>query len=583
MVDRVIVTPESIRGLGNIVIEKGTSDYSVFQSELSSGTDTINGEDSTVFCLSYQGGYVVLLTVSSGSVSYGSSVTLTATVMEAGSGVSGETVTFYDGETSLGTGTTNSSGVATLSTSSLSIGSHSLSAVSDDVVSNSATVTVSKLSTTISLSGSDITYGSNVSLSGTASIGSGASVKIYQGTTLLDTVTTGTGGAFNTSVTGLNAGSYTFKAIYEGDSTHDGCEATKTVTVSKATPTISLTASSSTVTVGGSVSVSGTLSLGSGMSVKIYDGTTLLDTITTGTDGAFSKSLSTTVAHTYSVKAVYEGSTNYNSVTSSTVSVEVVDTPTPTGSYLELTSNKSILSYYNSESATLTATLFDSNDDPVSGETVSFDIVNSGGTVISNIGSDTTDSNGAATVSYSATGAGDLNIKASSGIIFSEIYALQDCYITKLTEQTFQGSTGTATRSIGLDTIGDIHSMDFELSFKFKSNNPGGAIAIGASSEWSIDPVKANYRLLLGSDALKQYYAVRTTSTNESYGSSISSNTYYDCKIVRNGTSVEFYYDGTKIGTKTQSFMSNYSSFSIYGIGWGSGSVTVKDIKLKPL
>ena len=59
---------------------------------------------------------------------YNTSVTFTATVSSTFSGVPTGTVTFYDGATSLGTGTLNGSGQATLSISSLSVGSHSITA-----------------------------------------------------------------------------------------------------------------------------------------------------------------------------------------------------------------------------------------------------------------------------------------------------------------------------------------------------------------------------------------------------------------------------------------------------------------------
>ncbi len=60
------------------------------------------------------------------SITAGQSVTFTATIT-ASSTPSG-TVTFYDGTNALGTGTLNGSGVATYSTSSLSVGSHSITA-----------------------------------------------------------------------------------------------------------------------------------------------------------------------------------------------------------------------------------------------------------------------------------------------------------------------------------------------------------------------------------------------------------------------------------------------------------------------
>ncbi len=66
--------------------------------------------------------------ITSGSpATFGSNVTFTATVTTASGVVSG-TVNFLDGTTVLGTGTLNSAGVATYSTSTLTAGSHSITA-----------------------------------------------------------------------------------------------------------------------------------------------------------------------------------------------------------------------------------------------------------------------------------------------------------------------------------------------------------------------------------------------------------------------------------------------------------------------
>ncbi len=73
------------------------------------------------------------LTSSANPSVYGQSVTFTATCSGQGSVVSGQwptgTVTFSDGSTSLGTGTLNGSGTATVITTSLSVGSHTITAV----------------------------------------------------------------------------------------------------------------------------------------------------------------------------------------------------------------------------------------------------------------------------------------------------------------------------------------------------------------------------------------------------------------------------------------------------------------------
>jgi hypothetical protein len=85
------------------------------------------------------------LSTSSASIAAGSSVTLTAAVSGTGGTPTG-TVTFSDGSTKLGTGTLNSSGRATYSTSSLAIGAHSITATyggdTNFAASTSAAVTV---------------------------------------------------------------------------------------------------------------------------------------------------------------------------------------------------------------------------------------------------------------------------------------------------------------------------------------------------------------------------------------------------------------------------------------------------------
>ena len=67
------------------------------------------------------------LTSSPNPATFGEAVTFTATVTGAGGTPTG-TVTFYDGTASLGTGTLNGSGVATLTTSALIVGVHPISA-----------------------------------------------------------------------------------------------------------------------------------------------------------------------------------------------------------------------------------------------------------------------------------------------------------------------------------------------------------------------------------------------------------------------------------------------------------------------
>jgi len=70
-----------------------------------SGGQTVNPNASTV-----------TLTSSPNPAAFGQSITFTATVTSGGSGTPTGTVTFKDGTTTLGTGTLNTSGVATFAT-----------------------------------------------------------------------------------------------------------------------------------------------------------------------------------------------------------------------------------------------------------------------------------------------------------------------------------------------------------------------------------------------------------------------------------------------------------------------------------
>jgi len=56
MVEKIIVSPDSIRGLGNIVSSKSTTDYTLSDCTLTTSTDTVNGVSTTVYTLTYSGG-----------------------------------------------------------------------------------------------------------------------------------------------------------------------------------------------------------------------------------------------------------------------------------------------------------------------------------------------------------------------------------------------------------------------------------------------------------------------------------------------------------------------------------------------
>ena len=150
MVEKIIVNPEEIRGLGNIVSSNHSlEDYKVYMSTLEEGTAEIEGVETVVYEMDPLGSDIsIALTLSASTISIGGTVTVTATVTEDESPVSGVSVSFKQGDTVLGSSTTNSSGVATYTYTGAEVGTYTIRATYNNVYSNAETLLVDKVNTT---------------------------------------------------------------------------------------------------------------------------------------------------------------------------------------------------------------------------------------------------------------------------------------------------------------------------------------------------------------------------------------------------------------------------------------------------
>ena len=159
MVEKIIISPESIRGLGNIVMPKTGADFRSVDCTVLVGTDTVNDETVTVFTLESSVTLLsVVLSVDDSSVVVGDTVTLSATVTdEMTQPVEGATVSFKLNGNVLGTADTNSSGVATYSYTTVSDGTLVFSSVCSDNSSNSVNVTVTGHNYSLEFDSSDYT------------------------------------------------------------------------------------------------------------------------------------------------------------------------------------------------------------------------------------------------------------------------------------------------------------------------------------------------------------------------------------------------------------------------------------------
>ena len=250
---------------------------------------------------------------------------------------------------------------------------------------------------------------------------------------------------------------------------------------------------------------------------------------------------------------------------------------TPVVSKILLTADKQVLSNYDNESCTLTATLLDSNGNGVSGEEIVFK-ANGGllGTVI-------TGDNGVATVSYNSQGVGDVTITAEC-MNLVQTYSLEDCIIANVNASYTGTSISDTVYSLGYDEIADLSSIDFEMEWTFRQTACGCDVCLGASSEFSVTPIKSNYRVLLGnSGAGAIRYGYRTTSTFASTTGSIGVNTDVSMRIVKEGTTFKYYVNNELLGTKTVSFWTNYHMFGVHTVQWNRGTTTISDLKIKQI
>ena len=265
---------------------------------------------------------------------FGQSVTFTATigVVAPGAGVPTGSVTFKDGSTTLGTGTLNSTGMATFATTTLAVGSHTITAVygGDPNFSGSTSAalaqTVSEDGSTAAITSSASPSVLNQSVSFTVTVsaaapGSGTPTGTVQfsidGSKFGSAVALAGGSATSTSISTLKLGNHTITASYSGDGNFTASTAPSfTQVVSK-----DKTATSLVVTVNPSVygqSISFTASVvavapGTGTptgSVTFSDGSTTLKTVRL-TAGAATYTTTKLVTGQHTITAAYNGSSTF--------------------------------------------------------------------------------------------------------------------------------------------------------------------------------------------------------------------------------------------------------------------------------
>jgi hypothetical protein len=268
------------------------------------------------------------------------SVTFTAKLSWSVTGTPTGTVTWLDGTNPIGSSAVNGSGVATFPISTLTVGTHSITAAYlGDSNFNASTspllsevVQQSNTSTAVSSSANPSTESQSVIFTATVSSGTGTtptgSVKFMDGTIPLGTSTLNASGIAAFSTTTLSVGTHNITAVYNGDANSDPSTSTAlSQVVQKANTSTALSSSPTAANLNQAVTFTATVTPGTVGSptgtVSFLDGTTQLGVSTLSGSGVATFSISTLTAGTHSITAAYAGDGNFNSSTSSVVSLPV--------------------------------------------------------------------------------------------------------------------------------------------------------------------------------------------------------------------------------------------------------------------
>ncbi|HKV61895.1 MAG TPA: Ig-like domain repeat protein [Candidatus Acidoferrum sp.] len=363
---------------------------------------------------------------------FGQTVVLTAVIVPSAGGTVTGTVTFVDGATSLGTATV-SSNIAQLSLSSLSLGSHSITAkYSGDgnfTASTSAAVTqtVNQAYTMIAVASNlnPAIFGQSVVLTATVQPSNGGTVTgtvtFLDSTTPLGTATVSSDAA-QLSLASLSAGPHSITAKYSGDTNFTGSTSSSiTQTISQAGSTTTVASNLNPTAFGQAITFTISVQPSAGGTptgtVTLMDGTTSLGNSSLSSGGSAQFTMGGLSAGSHSVTAVYGGDANFTASTSAAL-VETVNQGATTTT---LTSSANPSAF--DQSVTLTATV-----QPPAGTTATGAVTFMDGST--SLGSVTLSSNSAqltvstltvGTHSVTAVYAGSANLTGSTSAVLGQV------------------------------------------------------------------------------------------------------------------------------------------------------------------
>lgn len=263
----------------------------------------------------------------------------TVAVTTTTGGVPTGTVVFKDGSVSIGQVQLNAQGVATLATSSLAVGTHTITAVyvgnGNYTTSTSAALqhSVVLATTSVTLAGPSApinaggTFGMTATLSSNGVAPTGT-IALRNGGATIATVSVAADGTFSFSNVSLGVGSYQLTAVYGADANNAAATSSPVTVVVQLTPTAtSLVSSMSPATLGQSVTFTATTSGGTPSptgSIKFMDGAVVLGSAAVGASGVATLTSSSLPFGPHSITASYQGDADHAVSTSAALSEQIV-------------------------------------------------------------------------------------------------------------------------------------------------------------------------------------------------------------------------------------------------------------------
>jgi hypothetical protein len=283
------------------------------------------------------------------SPTLGQNVILTATVNKGtGINVPTGTVTFLEGATILGSGALDGTGAATFQTTTLTGGSHNITATYNGdalYLNSSSTVLVIDVTTpgatpTTTALGSDTSngvFGNQVTLTATVAHATGAttptgSVTFDDGVVSLGSTAVNAQGTATLQTSSLGVGSHSITATYGGDSTYASSTSTAVSVVLRGPTTLALAASAKNPNFGATVTLTATLTTTGSLTVPtgtatFKDGATTLGQVAFLDSNVATFQTSTLAVGAHTIVAQYSGDSTFVGSTSTAITVTVAAIP----------------------------------------------------------------------------------------------------------------------------------------------------------------------------------------------------------------------------------------------------------------